>query len=173
MRELVCDAPAMTADCRDGSLAPASSIESPGRMVPASMTRFRSVRSALASAIAPCTLSSPVPCCSRLLPGIGVAVYWRIALTSGGVRPGLASSIRATAPATTGAATEVPLRDISSRVLACVAPCAWASTGRPGLSSASRFQPAAASVMSEPSAATTRLPGATMSGLSRLSTQPL
>ena len=46
-------------------------------------------------------------------------MYWRMALTSGGVSPGLACSSRAAAPATTGAAIEVPLSII------CVSPYFW------------------------------------------------
>jgi hypothetical protein len=45
-----------------------------------------------------------------LYPGYSCAVYCRMALTWFGVRPGLAWSINATVPATTGAAMLVPLR---------------------------------------------------------------
>ena len=42
---------------------------------------------------------------------MGCAEYCSMALISGGVRPGLACSINATVPATTGAAIEVPTLD--------------------------------------------------------------
>ena len=87
-------------------------LKSHEQMVPAAMAEERSVRSTLATATAPSTLSRPVPCCSRLAPGSGWAVACRMPLTSGGVRPGLACSITAAAPATAGAAIEVPLRII-------------------------------------------------------------
>ena len=72
-----------------------------------------SVRMALAMRTAPSMLSRPAPCSTRLALGRVRAVYCRMALTSGGVSPGLACSISATAPLTTGADTEVPLSIIS------------------------------------------------------------
>ena len=92
-----------------GITAPEASIDVPALIVPASMAAAMSVRSTLAKATAPLTLSMPAPCCNRLAPGMGCAVYCRMALTSGGVSPGLACNIRATVPATTGAEIEVPL----------------------------------------------------------------
>ena len=92
-----------------GRLAPLASKLAPAVKVPAETAEAMSVRNALASATAPCTLSRPAPCCSRLAPAIGCALYCRMALTSGGVRPGFCCSIKATVPATAGAATEVPL----------------------------------------------------------------
>src|SRR5262249_59513522 len=60
--------------------------------------------------IAPRAFSRPAPCVSRSYPPRTCAVYWRIAFTAFGVSRGLASSISATVPDTTGAATLVPLR---------------------------------------------------------------
>src|SRR5262249_55287987 len=97
----------------------------------------------------------------------GCAVYWRIAFTSGGVRPGFACNMSAAAPATTGAATDVPLNSISVWFGAWVAPGTIASCG---YVVTSWFHPARVPRMSEESAPTTRLPGATRSGLSQPST---
>ena len=109
-------------DERAGSVLPAASSEAPGCRVPAAMAEAMSVRSDEASATAPLTFSMPAPCCSRLAPTMGCAVYCRIALISGGVRPGLACSISATVPATTGAEIEVPLSSISVSRKVCVRP---------------------------------------------------
>ena len=103
------NAPLLIVDAADGNDAPDASIDWPGCSVPLWIALAMSVRSDLASAIAPSTLSRPAPCCSRLALGSGCAVYCRIAFTSGGVRPGLACSINAAAPATVGAAIDVPL----------------------------------------------------------------
>ena len=103
-------------DVLAGITEPEASIEAPALIVPALMAEAMSVRSTLASATAPLTLSMPAPCSSRLAPAIGCAVYCRIALTSGGVRPGFCCSISATVPDTAGAAIDVPLRSI------CVSP---------------------------------------------------
>ena len=92
-----------------GNALPLASIDVPALMLPALMTVARSVRRALASTTAPSTLSKPAPCCSRLALASGWAEYCKMALTSGGVSPGLACSINATVPATAGAAIEVPL----------------------------------------------------------------
>ena len=81
-------------------------------MVPAAARLAMSVRMALAMRTAPSMLSMPAPCSTREAPASGWALYCRMALTSGGVSPGLACSIRATAPLTTGADTEVPLKNI-------------------------------------------------------------
>ena len=85
----------------------------PAVRVPAATRLAMSVRRALAMRTAPSMLSMPAPCSTRLAPGSGWALYCRMALTRGGVSPGLACSISATAPDTTGADTEVPLRNIS------------------------------------------------------------
>src|SRR5689334_17037037 len=92
-----------------GNTAPVASIDWPVMIVPFCIAVDRSVRTDLASATAPSMLSSPAPCCSMLAPAIGCALYCSIALISGGVRPGLACSISAAAPATAGAAIDVPL----------------------------------------------------------------
>ena len=115
MRDQLKLAPA-TVELRAGSCLPLASNTSPDMMVPSATAAEMSVRNTLASATAPWMLSRPAPCCSRLAPAIGWAVYCRIALISGGVRPGLACSSSATVPATAGAATEVPERYI------CVSP---------------------------------------------------
>ena len=100
----------------EGKVLPDASIVPPAATVPALMAEPRSVRKTLASFTAPSTFNSPAPCCSRLAPASGCAVYCRIALMSGGVRPGFACSINAAAPATAGAAIDVPLSCI------CVSP---------------------------------------------------
>ena len=74
-----------------------------------------------ASRTAPSMFSMPAPCSSTFDPGSGCAVYCRIAFTSGGVRPGLACNSKAAAPATTGAATDVPLSCIRVWFGACAA----------------------------------------------------
>ena len=96
-----------------GRALPEASIDCPGRSVPAAAALAMSVRRARAMATAPSMLIRPAPCCSRLAPGSGWALYCRMALISGGVSPGLACSISATAPDTTGAAIDVPDSDIS------------------------------------------------------------
>ena len=92
-----------------GKVLPAASIVAPEAMVPAAIAVFRSVRRARDNCSAPSTFRRPAPCCSRLAFGNGCAEYWRIALISGGVSPGLTCNISATVPATAGAAMEVPL----------------------------------------------------------------
>src|SRR4030095_12631075 len=96
-----------------GSDRPPARRLSPGRIVPAATALEISVRNASARRTAPSMLSDPAPCWTRLAGDNGCAVYWRIALMSGGVRPGLACSISATVPVTTGAAIEVPLKRMS------------------------------------------------------------
>ena len=93
------------------------SIESPGWIVPAAMAEVTSLRMIRARRTAPSTFNSPAPCCSRLAPRRGCAVACRMLLMSGGVSPGLACSSSAAAPATAGAAIDVPLSSI------CV--CFW------------------------------------------------
>ena len=95
---------------------PEASKFAPLLMVPAATALLTSVRSNLAKVTAPWMLSWPAPCCNRLAPAIGCAVYCKRALIMGGVRPGLACSSSAAVPATTGAATDVPDRYI------CVSP---------------------------------------------------
>src|SRR5882672_5147760 len=60
----------------------------------------------------PSMLSSPAPCWSMLCPVSGWAVYIRIAFTRLGVSFGLAWSMSATAPETTGVDMDVPERYI-------------------------------------------------------------
>src|SRR6185503_3337866 len=108
MRDQLNDVPLIVDDVA-GNTAPVASIDWPGARLPLWIALAMSVRSDLASATAPSTLSNPAPCCSRLALGSGCALYWRIAFTSGGVSPGLACSISAAAPATVGAAIDVPL----------------------------------------------------------------
>src|SRR4029453_8036695 len=64
----------------------------------------------LARRTAPRALRKPAPCASTLSLERDWAVYCRMAFTAFGVRLGLASSISATVPATTGVAMLVPLR---------------------------------------------------------------
>jgi hypothetical protein len=59
---------------------------------------------------APLAFNIPAPCTSMLVLLFNCAVYCRIALTAFGVSFGLASSINATVPDTTGADMLVPLR---------------------------------------------------------------
>ena len=135
----------------------------PALMVPAATRLAMSVRIARAMRTAPSMLSMPAPCSTRLAPARGWALYCRMALISGGVSPGLACSISATAPLTTGADTEVPLRNIS------VWPNTWPvkPASRPVFRAASRFH---WPVFDVDAALTRALPGASRSGLSRLST---
>ena len=88
-------------------------IAAPALRLPAATLLAMSVRKALARRTAPSTLSMPAPCSTKLALGSGCALYCRMALINGGVSPGLACSISATAPLTTGAATEVPLSIIN------------------------------------------------------------
>ena len=134
-------------------------------MVSAAMALATSVRSDLAIDTAPSTLSMPAPCCSRLAVGSGCALYCKMALISGGVRPGLACSISATVPATAGAATEVPLSSIC--VSARLAVTAKGSTSAVLYMVPRKFQVSALPAVA--AAPTILLPGATRSGLSRLS----
>jgi hypothetical protein len=69
--------------------------------VPTAMARARST--------APFALRKPAPSVSGSYRGYTCAVYCRIALTWLGVNDGLACSINATVPLTTGAAMLVPL----------------------------------------------------------------
>ena len=120
----------------------------------------RSVRINFARRAAPSTLTCPVPCSSSLKPAIGPAVYIKAILTIFGVSFGLICSISAATPDTIGVAIEVPLRYIRRLLLLSVMPesnCGFCVT--------SRFGPALESA----SAKISLLPGATRSGLSRLS----
>ena len=112
-----------------GSTLPGASMLSPAFSVPASSAWPRSVRSDCASRTAASTFSAPVPCSSKLALASGWALYCRMAFTSGGVSPGLACSIKATAPATAGAATEVPLSSIKALCGLWLAPATWLSWG--------------------------------------------
>ena len=157
----------LTVETPDGALLPEASIDVPGWMVPAAMAVARSVRRALAANTAPSTFNRPVPCCSRLAPGRGWAEACRMALTSGGVSPGLACSSRATAPDTAGAAMDVPLSNICVSLRLAVMPNGVTSdeaNKRP-----MRFQVSPLDAVA--AAPTILLPGATRSGLSRLSTR--
>ena len=58
-----------------GITLPAASNDAPELIVPAAMALVTSVRSTLASVTAPGRLIRPAPCCSRLAPAIGWAVY--------------------------------------------------------------------------------------------------
>ena len=109
-----------------GMNLPLANRLAPAASVPASTALPMSVRSDCASFTAPAMFNRPAPCCSRLAPATGCALYCRIALISGGVSPGLACSIKATAPDTTGAATEVPDSIItdSPPLLLLPTPCA-------------------------------------------------
>ena len=134
----------------------------PARMVPAATLAAMSVFKALARRTAPSMLSKPAPCSTRLAPANGWAVYCRMALTMGGVSPGLACSSSATAPLTTGAETEVPLSIISDLF------STWLVTpaSSPGLLRARAFHSPSLDVAPT---LKIRLPGATRSGLIRLS----
>jgi len=68
------------------------------------------VLKASARSTAPRALRKPAPCARYELPLYVSAVYCRIALTAFGVSDGLACSISATVPATTGAAWLVPVK---------------------------------------------------------------
>ena len=111
----------------------------PATRLPLAIAVATSVRMARASASAPSTLIWPAPWWARLAPGSGCAVYCRMALTSGGVRPRLACSSNAAAPATAGAAIEVPLITITGT--RCSTAPSWparpdrCSSSRPGSSS--------------------------------------
>ena len=142
---------------------PLASIDALAAIPPAAMALARSVRSSLAMLTAPSTLSSPAPCCSRLAPVIGCAVNCRMALINGGVRPGLACSISATAPVTAGAATEVPDRYLSAWLIDCLVPPSPLT--RLGLFAA-KASKVSLTVAAAPNSL---LPGATRSGLRMLS----
>ena len=102
--------------CKVESVAPkflpGANIDAPAEIVPAAMAVIRSVRMSLATWTAPSTFNMPAPCSNRLALGKGCAVPCRMALITGGVRPELACSISAAAPATAGAAIDVPLSNI-------------------------------------------------------------
>jgi len=91
-----------------------------------------------------------------LKPASGCAEYIKSALTRLGVSSGFAWSIRAAAPAATGVAIELPLRYICLRL----------STG---LTPASSAGFCAMRELATACALTILLPGATRSGLTRLS----
>src|SRR5882762_4288090 len=118
--------------------------------VPTLVVADKSVRTNFARRTAPSRFSSPAPCSSMLNFASGWAVYIKIILIRFGVRVGLASNSTATAPATMGDETEVPL----SRIF--VPP-----TSKVGFSRASALYGAAAPMI--------LLPGATRSGLIKLS----
>src|SRR5438132_12943091 len=80
--------------------------------VPTRVVEDKSVRMSFAKRTAPSILSSPAPCSSELNFASGCAEYSRIILIIFGVKFGFASNNTATAPATIGAETEVPLRRI-------------------------------------------------------------
>jgi len=105
--------PPMTELRSAGIVLPLASSGAPAASVPLAKPLAMSVRSSRAIATAPGTFNRPAPCCSRLAFPSGWAVYCRMALISGGVRPGFACSINATVPLTAGAAIDVPLRFIS------------------------------------------------------------
>ena len=86
------------------------------------------------------------------MSGVTVAVYCRTAFTALGVSPGLACSIRATTPLTTGAAMLVPL-SVRYGIRAAVVP----ATRSAGLRSANALSLSLSETM--------RVPGATRSGL--------
>ena len=144
---------------------PLASRLAPASNLPASTAPITSVRRACARLTAPAMFSNPAPCCSRLAPATGWALYCKMALISGGVSPGLACSSNATAPATTGADTEVPdntMTDSPPLLLlpaTCVS-CGYLAGSTLGSSNAK---------LSTDLAPSTLLPGATRSGLSRLS----
>ncbi len=144
-----------------GSVGVASRL-APGCSEPLAIWVAMSLRRDRASCMAPPTLSKPAPCWNRFAPGRGSAEYCSIAFIRGGVRPGLASSIRATAPATAGAATEVPLRRIRPSLTKRIA-SGWA---REGVSCRSL---AGAPLGCAAAAPSTLLPMATRSGFRRLS----
>ena len=70
-----------------------------------------SSRSAEASSTAPRAFRKPAPCAARLTRARYSDVYCRMPFTRFGVRSGLACSMRAIVPATTGAAMLVPVID--------------------------------------------------------------
>ena len=146
---------------------PLASRLAPAASVPASTALLTSVRSACASLTAPAMFNSPAPCCNRLAPATGWALYCRMALMSGGVRPGLACNISATAPDTTGAATEVPDSIITDSPPLVLLPTPCASCGYLAGSALRKNKVK----LSTDLAPRTLLPGATRSGLSRLSTR--
>src|ERR1051325_6858680 len=80
----------------------------------------RSVRMSLARRTAPSMLSWPAPCSKALWPASGCAVYIRKDLTRFGVRRGVWRSSSEAAPATSGAAIEVPFIVIIIRVLSAL-----------------------------------------------------
>src|SRR6185312_8725714 len=100
-------------DTGAGSCMPGASRLSPTVMVPLATWEAIVGESDCATATAPGMSTRPAPCCTRLAVPTACAVYWRIALTSGGVRPGFACSMSATVPETTGVANDVPLPSMS------------------------------------------------------------
>ena len=149
-----------TVVCGVGAVTPDLSSDVPSGIVTFSTEGFqycgRSVRKSLARRTAPSMLSWPAPCSKALKPASGCAVYIRMALTMFGVRRGLWRSSSEAAPATSGAAIEVPFIVIMFRVLSALT---YALSC--GLLSRMLLSAAAAQM--------TLLPGATRSGLIRLS----
>src|SRR6185436_14827708 len=90
-------------DCGLGAAAVNSEL-------PTFVNEERSVRTSLAKRTEPSMFSSPAPCSNMLKFANGWAVYMRIVLIMLGVSFGFASRRTATAPATIGLETEVPLR---------------------------------------------------------------
>src|SRR5215203_315995 len=74
------------------------------------------VRTSFARRVAPSMFSWPAPCSNMFWLGSCWAVYINNVLIKLGVRDGLASNKRAAAPATSGAAIDVPLSIICLRV---------------------------------------------------------
>ena len=97
---------------------------------------------------------------------MGWALYCKMALMSGGVSPGLACSSKATAPATAGAETEVPDNIITDSPPWPLLPGTCVNAGYLLGKTLQVFSLR----LSTDSAPRTLLPGATRSGLSRLST---
>jgi len=90
-----------------GIVAPERRRLSPVRIVREAIAVETSVRSTAANRTAPSMSRGRLPAVMTVANAVCPAVYCRIALTSGGVRPGLCSS-SAAAPATVGAAIDVP-----------------------------------------------------------------
>src|SRR4030095_6951320 len=83
---------------------------------PSGVELLRLVRTSLLRRTAPSTFNSPAPCSNMLKFGSCWAEYIINVLTRLGEREGLASNIKAAAPAAKGAAIEVPLNVICFRV---------------------------------------------------------
>src|SRR5947209_2599919 len=137
---------------------------------PTAVLDERSVRTDRANRTAPSTFTSPAPCSSMLKPESCCAEYIRIILIVFGVRFGLACNIKATVPATTGVAIDVPLRYIKRLLLSSVIPesnCGFCLIKLFGTETVSPEELDVV-VMSD-SAYISLFPGATRSGLTRLS----